>query len=58
MTIPHTGTNRLDAIHLAPVDGVAAAARYSGGSFGCFRSKGLAGWVGAALSRPVAFEGF
>ena len=26
MTIPLTGTNRLDAIHLAPVDGVGAAA--------------------------------
>ena len=24
--LPHTGTNRLDAIHLAPVDGVGAAA--------------------------------
>ena len=31
-TFPHTGTNRLDAIHLAPVDGVGAAAFAAEGS--------------------------
>ncbi len=36
-----------------PREGKAAAARHSRGSFGCPGGKGLAGWVGAALSRPA-----